>query len=107
MHLRPRWIYNEEPLRHGMGFSMQCPAHRDSPADVVCFWFVRPQDGGDPLTIGGERKPDELFDYEGRTFAELTVWQALPFPDEAVRGPHWWGYIAKGYVYSCPRWTGL
>lgn len=103
--LKPRWLYVAEPLRYGMGLSMNCPDHPDlDNADRVELWFSNPQDGGDHLTISRAPKPERLFDYEGHGFEDLTVWQALPYAEESVAVGHWRGYIARGNVYSCARW---
>lgn len=94
-------------MRVGMGFSMQCPAHPDDEKDRAEFWFVQPRDGEQAITYGGEHKPSRLFDHEGRDFEGLTVWQALPYPEESISSAHWAGYIARGQVYSCARWALL
>lgn len=90
-----------------MGFSMQCPEHMGDEKDRPEFWFVQPIDGEQPVTYGGGDRPARLFDYQGTDFEVLTVWQALPYPEESINSPHWWGYIAHGQVYSCARWSSI
>lgn len=104
--LGPRWLYDEAPLRYGAGFSIQCPAHPHDAGDRAELWFIHPMDGEGPVS-GLERPPERFYGYEGHSFDDLTVWQELPYPEEAVRTPHWWGYIANGVLYSCARWSSI
>jgi hypothetical protein len=89
-----------------MGLSLQCPAHPHNDKDRSEFWFIRPLDGDLAITYGGKDGPERLYDFDGHDFAELTLWQAVPYQEESITSEHWWGYIASGQVYRCARWGG-
>jgi len=88
---------------------MACPLHPELDHELE-LWFSNPEDGGEHLTMAGREgtpRPTRLFDYEGHGFEDLTVWQALPYPEESLSVGHWYGYIATGFVYSCARWAAI